>query len=384
MTATTAPRNAPPPLPAAIGESGDARPPEEAAEAAGLRYVSDADPGIQRRKTRSGFRYVSPAGEPVRDGETLGRIRSLAIPPAWTDVWICPRADGHIQATGRDARGRKQYRYHPRWRQVRDASKYERMQAFGAALPRIREACERDLARPGMPREKVLAAVVRLLETTLIRVGNDEYARDNRSYGLTTMRDRHVTIDGTRIEFRFRGKSGVRHQVRLKDRRLANVVRRCRDIPGQELFQYIDDDGERRTVGSGDVNAYLREIAGEEFTAKDFRTWAGTVLATLALQEFETFDSNTEAKRNIVRAIERVAERLGNTPAVCRKCYIHPAVLDAYLEGSMLDSLRARAETEMRDVAGLAPEEAAVLALLGERLAREDAHDRGRGTHAAA
>ncbi|HMS60097.1 MAG TPA: DNA topoisomerase IB, partial [Tepidiformaceae bacterium] len=331
-----------------------------------------------------GFRYVSPAGEPVRDSETLGRIRSLAIPPAWTDVWICPRADGHIQATGRDARGRKQYRYHPRWRQVRDASKYERMQAFGAALPRIREACERDLARPGMPREKVLAAVVRLLETTLIRVGNDEYARDNRSYGLTTMRDRHVTIDGTRIEFRFRGKSGVRHQVRLKDRRLANVVRRCRDIPGQELFQYIDDDGERRTVGSGDVNAYLREIAGEEFTAKDFRTWAGTVLATLALQEFETFDSNTEAKRNIVRAIERVAERLGNTPAVCRKCYIHPAVLDAYLEGSMLDSLRARAETEMRDVAGLAPEEAAVLALLGERLAREDAHDRGRGAHAAA
>ena len=311
----------------------------------------------------------------MRDAATLARVRSLAVPPAWTDVWICPRADGHIQATGRDARGRKQYRYHPLWRQVRDASKYERMQAFGAALPRIREACDRDLRCPGMPREKVLAAVVRLLETTLIRVGNDEYARDNRSYGLTTLRNRHVTIDGSRIEFRFRGKSGVRHDVRLKDRRLATVVRRCREIPGQELFQYIDDDGERHAVTSGDVNAYLRAIAGEDFTAKDFRTWAGTVLATLALQEFERFDSVAEAKRNIVRAVERVAERLGNTPAVCRSCYIHPAVVDAYLEGTMLDSLRARTGDLAEDAAALLPEEAAVLALLGERRAREKAQD---------
>lgn len=341
-----------------------------AATEAGLRYVSDVTPGITRKRARGGFRYVSPEGEPVRDTASVARIRSLAVPPAWTDVWICPHADGHIQATGRDARGRKQYRYHPRWREVRDASKYDRLQAFGAALPRIREACDRDLRRPGMPREKVLATVVRLLETTLIRVGNDEYARDNRSYGLTTLRDRHVRIDGSRIEFRFRGKSGVRHDVHLKDRRLATVVGRCRDIPGQDLFQYIDDDGARHAVTSGDVNAYLRAIAGDEFTAKDFRTWAGTVLATLALQEFERFDSNAEAKRNIVRAVERVAERLGNTPAVCRKCYIHPAVLDAYLEGTMLESLRARTADMAEGIAGLSPEEAAVLALLGERLAR--------------
>jgi len=347
-------------------------------ENAGLRYVSDASPGIARKRARGGFRYVSPRGEPVRDAATLARLRSLAVPPAWTDVWICPRADGHIQATGRDARGRKQYRYHPRWRQVRDASKYERLRAFGVALPRIREACDRDLRRPGMPRQKVLATVVRLLETTLIRVGNDEYARDNRSYGLTTLHNRHVTIDGSRIEFRFRGKSGVRHDVRLKDRRLATVVRRCREIPGQELFQYIDDDGERHAVTSGDVNAYLRAIAGEEFTAKDFRTWAGTVLATLALQEFERFDSNTEAKRNIVRAVERVAERLGNTPAVCRSCYIHPAVIDAYLEGTMLDSLRARTADLGEGMGSLMPEEAAVLALLGGRLAREDGGERRR------
>ncbi|MFN8506983.1 MAG: DNA topoisomerase IB [Dehalococcoidia bacterium] len=340
------------------------------AEDAGLRYVSDVTPGIARRRARGGFRYTFPDGGPVRDAATLARIRSLAVPPAWTEVWICPDADGHMQATGRDARGRKQYRYHPHWREVRDASKYDRLQAFGAALPRIRAACDRDLRRPGLSREKVLAAVVRLLEATLIRVGNGEYARDNRSYGLTTLRDRHVSIDGSRIEFRFRGKSGVRHDVRLQDRRLATVVGRCREIPGQELFQYFDDCGERHAVTSGDVNAYLRAIAGDAFTAKDFRTWAGTVFATMTLREFEPFGSPAEAKRNIVRAVERVAERLGNTPAVCRKCYIHPAVLDAYLEGTMLQSLRAETAAMDRVSTGLLPDEAAVLALLGERLAR--------------
>ena len=346
----------------------------ESARAAGLRYVSDTRPGIRRRHAGKGFSYIGPDGAPIRDEETLRRIRSLAIPPAWEEVWICPQPNGHLQATGRDAKGRKQYRYHPRWRATRDETKYEHMIAFGRALPRIRERVEQDMSLPGLPREKVLATVVRLLETTLIRVGNQEYARSNHSFGLTTMRDRHVHIQGGTVRFEFRGKSGVRHSVDLHDRRLARIVKRCRDLPGYELFQYIDDAGQRQRIDSADLNDYLRSIAGQEFTAKDFRTWAGTVLAALALQGFETFDSQAQAKKNIVGAIQQVAEQLGNTPSVCRKCYVHPAVIDAYLEGSMLDALRQRTERELTgDLAKLAPEEAAVLALLEQRLAREDA-----------
>ena len=353
--------------------------PARAARSAGLRYVGDGKPGLARKRSGKSFRYVDAAGAPVRDEETLARIRSLAIPPAWSDVWICPHPQGHIQATGRDEKGRKQYRYHPRWRQVRDEAKYGRMAAFGRALPRIREAVDADLRRDGMPRRKVLAAVVQLLELSLIRVGNDEYARANKSFGLTTMRNRHVAVEGPTIRFQFKGKSGVKHRISIKDRRLARVVARCQELPGQELFTYIDDDGEAQRIDSADVNEYLREVAGEDFTAKDFRTWAGTVLASLALQEFEAFDGEAQARRNVVQAVERVAERLGNTPSVCRKCYVHPAVLDAYLDGSMLDALRARTDREMQKTLGdLKPEEAAVLALLQNRLAREEA-DRKRG-----
>jgi DNA topoisomerase-1 len=346
--------------------------PRESARAAGLRYVSDRRPGFRRRAWRGGFRYLDADGRPIRDQETLRRISSLAIPPAWSDVWISPRADGHIQATGRDQRGRKQYRYHPRWRAVRDETKYGRMMAFGAALPRIRRRVEADLALPGLPRAKVLATVVRLLETTLIRVGNEEYSRTNGSFGLTTMRDRHVAITRGSVRFGFRGKSGIRHRVDLADPGLARVVRRCRELPGQDLFQYLDDEGQPQNVESDDVNQYLREIAGEEFSAKDFRTWAGTVLAALALREFEAFDTKTQARKNVVRAIERVAERLGNTPTVCRKCYVHPEIIDAYLDGTMLSTLKSLAEEEMsRSLADLRPEEAAVLGLLQQRLAQE-------------
>lgn len=353
--------------------------PAESARVAGLRYVSDTRPGIRREQTADGFVYIDPKGEPIRDDDRLAHIKALAIPPAWTDVWICPSPHGHIQATGRDARGRKQYRYHPRWRMVRDETKYARMLAFGAALPRIRERTGKDLSRPGLPREKVLAAVVRLLETTLIRVGNAEYARDNRHYGLTTMRDKHVDVEGSQIRFEFTGKSGKRHTVGLKDRRLARIVERCRDLPGYELFQYIDEQGQRQDVGSTDVNDYLREISGEEFTAKDFRTWAGTVLASLALQELEASESDTEAKQKIARAVESVAEQLGNTPAICRKCYIHPAVIDAYLEGSLLDTLAQRTEQELADTpARLKPAERAVMLLLQSRLEQERAHDTRR------
>src|SRR3954449_7588135 len=326
--------------------------PKEAAESAGLRYVSDTRPGIRRRKSGKGFTYSRADGSRLAEADVLRRIKSLAIPPAWTDVWICPSPLGHIQATGRDEKGRKQYRYHPRWRTVRDDSKYGRMEAFGRALPRIREHLEKDLGLPGLPRRKVLAAVVRLLELSLIRVGNDEYARSNRSYGLTTMRNRHASVRGSKIQFEFRGKSGVNHSIDIQDRRLARVVERCQDLPGQELFEYMDEDGNVQDLGSADVNEYLREISGEDFTAKDFRTWAGTVLAAMALQEFEAFDSDTQAKKNVVRAIERVSERLGNTPSVCRKCYVHPAILESYLDGSMIESLRRRAKEEMDQALG--------------------------------
>ncbi|HEX2055686.1 MAG TPA: hypothetical protein VHF07_04280, partial [Nitrospiraceae bacterium] len=292
--------------------------PVAAAKTAGLRYVSDTTPGIRRIRRGTAFSYVSPRGTLIRDASVLKRIRSLAIPPAWQDVWICPDADGHLQTTGRDAKGRKQYRYHARWREVRDDTKYHRMLAFGRLLPRIRKQVERDLASPGLTREKILATVVRLLETTLIRVGNEEYARNNDSFGLTTMRDRHVKVNGSSLRFEFRGKSGILHAVDLNDRRLARIVKQSRDLPGYELFQYIDEQGTRRSVDSSDVNDYLKQIAGEEFTAKDFRTWAGTVLAARALQDCRPCTSKSDAKRNVVAAIDAVAKRLGNTKAICR------------------------------------------------------------------
>ena len=341
---------------------------QKEAEANGLVYASDLEPGITRRAARSGFAYRDPHGRPVRDKATLARIRALAIPPAWTDVWIAPTPSAHIQATGRDQRGRKQYRYHPSWQEVRDEAKYERTLAFGRALPGIRRAVSRDLRRPGLGREKILAAVVRLLETSLVRIGNEEYVRENRPFGLSTMRDRHVRIRGSSLHFDFRGKSGIRHELELRDRRLAEVVRKSRDLPGEILFQYRAADGTIHHITSNDVNAYLRQIAGEEFSAKDFRTWAGTVLAAVALHEFERFDSEAQAKRNLLRAIESVAARLGNTPSVCRKCYIHPAVLNAYLRGETIRLLHRRTAKALRQVAGLRPEEALVLAFLERQL----------------
>ncbi|MGL4554210.1 MAG: DNA topoisomerase IB [Gemmataceae bacterium] len=322
------------------------------ARAAGLRYTTDDAPGLYRVRRGKGFSYRHPTHEPVRDADTLKRIRSLALPPAWRDVWVCSRPDGHLQATGRDVKGRKQYRYHPRWRETRDTSKFGRMVAFGRALPRVRERVEADLGLPGLPRDKVLATVVRLLELTLIRVGNEEYARENRTYGLTTLLARHASVTGAAIRFAFRGKSGVRHAIDLKDPRLARIVRRCQDLPGQELFRYLDDAGEARAVDSADVNAYLRDAAGDDFTAKDFRTWAGTVLAACSLRDLGPCDTDADTKRNVVRAVEAVAARLGNTPAVCRKSYVHPEVLTRYAEGRLLDDLGRR------------DDEAAVLAVL--------------------
>jgi DNA topoisomerase-1 len=339
------------------------------AKIVGLRYVSDKRPGIARKPLRNGFRYVDADGAPVEDEATLGRIKSLAIPPAWTEVWICPWENGHIQATGRDVKNRKQYRYHPRWRSVRDEAKYERMLNFGKALPAIRKHVDEALKQRRLTREKVLATIVYLLQATMMRIGNEEYARSNKSFGLTTLRDRHVRIDGSEVEFRFRGKSGVPHSIRLDDPRLARIIRSTRELPGQELFQYIDDDGVQHTVDSADVNEYLRSITGEDYTAKDFRTWSGTMLAAIALQEYQKFDSEAQAKKNIVRAIESVAEKLGNTPTICRKCYVHPAVLDAYLDGTILTALQQRARQELvEDIHALRPEEAAVLALLQQRL----------------
>jgi DNA topoisomerase-1 len=322
--------------------------PAHSAAAAGLRHVSDAAPGISRRRAGRGFTYTGPDGKTVRDRSTLARIRALAIPPAWTEVWIAADPKGHIQATGRDARRRKQYRYHPSWHEVRHETKFGRMLAFSAALPRIRRALAADLALPGLPRRKVLATVVRLLECTQIRVGNDEYARANRSYGLTTFRDRHVEVNGSTLHFEFRGKSGKPHTVDVADRRLARIVARCQAIPGEELFQYLDEDGARQTIDSGDVNDYIREIAGEEFTAKDFRTWAGTVLASEALLALGVPSSEREAKANILAAIDKVAGQLNNTRAVCRKYYVHPEVLAAYGEGVLAEVLGGRGALERR------------------------------------
>lgn len=340
-----------------------------AAKSAGLRYVNDATPGITRVASDEGFRYRDSDGKPIDDEATLVRIRALAIPPAWTDVWICKLDNGHLQATGRDAKKRKQYRYHARWRELRDEVKYERMISFGKALPDIRRHVDAALRLPGLPREKVLATIVYLLQATMMRIGNEEYARTNKSFGLTTLRARHVRVDGKAVQFRFRGKSGVFHDVTVEDKRLARIIGRIRELPGQDLFQYVDHDGERHAIGSADVNDYLRDISGEDYTAKDFRTWSGTVLAALALREFEKFDSETQARKNIVRAIESVAEKLGNTPSICRKCYVHPAVIEAYLDGTILEALRLRTEQEMvSDLHALRPEEAAVVGLLQQRL----------------
>ncbi len=358
-------------MPAAAPAVGDLADPKTAARAAKLRYVSDRSPGIGRRPARGGgFEYVNPDGSLVTDEATLLRIRKLAIPPAYRHVWICRLANGHLQAVGRDARGRKQYRYHPRWRLVRDETKYGRMLLFGRLLPRIRARVAADLARPGMPREKVLAAVVRLLETTLARVGNAEYARTNKSFGLTTLRNRHVAVKGSRITFDFRGKHGIMHHIDLADRKLAAIIRRCRELPGQDLFQYLDEDGDRHGIGSEDVNEYLHEITGEDITAKDFRTWAATNLAALALSELEAFDTQAKAKSNVVRAVESVAKLLGNTPSICRKCYIHPAIFDGYLDGSLLDGLRLRADETLESGkdAQLTALEVAVTAFLSRRL----------------
>jgi DNA topoisomerase-1 len=338
--------------------------PAEAAEAAGLRYVSDTMPGIRRKRAGKGFSYVGPDGKVIRDARALARIRSLAIPPAYADVWICPDPGGHIQATGRDARGRKQYRYHPRWREVRDETKFGRMLAFSQVLPTIRKRVQDDLARPGLPREKVLATVVRLLECTWIRVGNDEYAKANRSFGLTTLRDQHVDVTGSTLRFAFRGKSGKTHTVKLSDRRLARIVSRCQALPGEILFQYVDDEGNQQTIGSADVNDYLREITGQDFTAKDFRTWWGTILAVEALVEFGPAEGERQAKSTILKVVDRVAERLNNTRAVCRKYYVHPAVFETYAAGSLLDTLGNGNATAAAVAAGLSDEEQAVVRLL--------------------
>jgi DNA topoisomerase I len=346
--------------------------PRDAAETAGLLYVSDEEPGIRRGKSGKGFTYTKPDGKKVEDKATLERIRSLAIPPAYTDVWICANANGHIQATGRDAKGRKQYRYHPGFREVRESTKYEHMLEFAKGLPAIRKTIDEHMSLRGLPREKVLATVVHLLENTLIRVGNSDYVRQNKSYGLTTLRDPHVKVEGSALRFQFKGKSGKTWRLQVKDRRVAKIVKACQDLPGQDLFQYLDENGEQQSITSADVNAYLKEITGSEITAKDFRTWAGTVLAALALAEFEEFDSDAKAKRNIRAAIEKVSARLGNTPTICRKCYVHPEVFASYLDGGLLLDIKEEIETELReDLSSLKPEEAAVLALLEQRLSRE-------------
>jgi DNA topoisomerase-1 len=356
---------------------------QETAEEAGLRYVSVDQSGIHRRRAGKGFRYRRTSGAAVSDPAVLARIRKLAIPPAWTDVWICPFGNGHIQATGRDARGRKQYRYHPLFRAYRDNDKFEHMAVFARSLPAIRARVRQHMALPGLPREKVLASVVHLLETTLIRVGNDEYARQNKSFGLTTLKNRHAKVNGTEVRFQFMGKSGRKWSLGLKDRRVARIIRSCQELPGQQLLQYSNGSGDVHGVSSTDVNDYLHEISGEDITAKDFRTWAGTILAALALNEVQSFDSQVQAKRNLKTAIETVAARLGNTPAICRKCYIHPQIQNAYLGGALVLNIKSEVERELReDLDHLRPEEAAVLALLQTRLSAVAEHETraGRGS----
>jgi len=332
----------------------------------------DDSPGITRKRTGKGFVYINAQGRVLRQTKHLRRIQSLAIPPAWEHVWISPWADSHLQATGRDARGRKQHRYHPRWREVRDQTKFDRMSAFGRALPSLRRRLRRDLARPGLPRDKVLATVVKLLEATLIRIGNEEYARHNRSYGLTTMRSNHVKVKGAKIQFEFHGKSGKAFNLDLNDRRLARIVNHCQDLPGQELFQYVDEEGQHRTINSSDVNEYLRQKTREDFSAKDFRTWAGTVLAARALREIKRVDSKAHAKRNLIKAIETVANKLGNTRSVCRNCYIHPAVIDSYLEGTLHNVLTEKKNHQTKlSLNQLNSAESAVLVILDQQTKAE-------------
>jgi DNA topoisomerase I len=336
------------------------------AQAAKLRYTPDTIQGIRRRRSGRGFSYYKAGGKRIEDRQELARIKALVIPEAWKDVWICPDPNGHLQATGRDAKGRKQYIYHPGWRKMGSEIKFDRMVSFAKALKAIRGRMERDLALPGLAKEKVLATVVRLLETTLIRVGNEEYVKENRSFGLTTMRDHHLEVSGAVLRFRFRGKSGIEHTVEVDDSRVARIVKRCRDLPGHELFQYVDDTGQRHAISSEDVNAYLKEIAGEDFTAKDFRTWGGTMCAALTLVEMGPFDSQAHAKRNIADAVKKVAKHLGNKPATCRKFYVHPAIFEAYLDGILIDSLENIAQAKERHPWDLGSQEMAIVRFLEE------------------
>ena len=342
----------------------------DAADAAGLAYVSDEQPGITRKKSGRGWTFLDAEGKTITDHWERKRIASIGVPPAYTSVWICPKANGHIQATGRDDKGRKQYRYHPKWSEARDAAKYAHMAEFGQLLPGIRKRVDSDMRKQGLPREKVLATVVSLLEKSLIRVGNEDYAKENKSYGLTTLRTRHLEVEGATMRFDFKGKSGKTWNLDVKDRRVAKVVRSIQDLPGQQLFQYVDADGHRQPVDSSDVNAYLREISGgADITAKDFRTWAGTVLASIALQEYEAVDSQARMKKNVKAAIETVAKKLGNTVTICRKCYVHPHVISSYLDGSLLDGIKQEAEATLSENGdSLKPEEAALLGLLSRRI----------------
>lgn len=346
----------------------------QAIKDAGLIYVSDVDPGIYRRKAGKGFSYRDRHGHRITDPRVIARIRKLAIPPAYTDVWICPDPNGHIQATGRDAKGRKQYRYHQRFREIRDATKYDHLFDFADALPLVRQRVDSDMRKRGLPYEKVIATIVHLLDTTLIRIGNKDYAKQNKSYGLTTLRSRHVSVEGNGLRFQFKGKSGKEWKVRIHDRRVAKVIKAIQELPGQRLFQYLGEDGERHEVTSGDVNAYLKEISGQDISAKDFRTWAGTVLAAMALSELEPFDGQSLAKRNVRTAIARVASTLGNTPTICRTCYVHPAIVDSYLCESLAFDIPGENDPALADkLDGLRPEEAAVVTFLRRRLSPETA-----------
>lgn len=341
--------------------------PEDSAKLAGLIYVRADSLQIERKKVGRGFSYVRPNGDRISDGAELERLKSLTIPPALTDVWLCHLPNGHLQATGKDAKKRKQYFYHPQWRKIRSQHKFNRMLLFGSSLPLIREATTEHLKLRGLSREKVLAAVVQLLETTLIRVGNDRYAQENSSFGLTTLRDRHVDIEGSKVKFEFRGKSGVDHQIKLHDRRLANVIKKCSEIPGYEIFKYYDENGDRHFVDSGDVNEYLQQITRQEFTAKDFRTWAGTLLTAMELNKFGEFDSEKQAKKNVVQAIKNVARQLGNRPTTCRKYYVHPAIIEAYHDNFLLESMPKKTKERSPDEQ-LHPEEAAILQIIKKAL----------------
>ena len=342
------------------------------AEHAGLRYTNLDTPGITRRKVGKGFSFRSPDGQRVTSPEGIQRIRSLAIPPAWTDVWISPDPRGHIQAIGKDERGRRQYRYHSKFREVRESAKFEHLIAFAESLPSLRARVKSDMAKPGLGHSKVLATVVHLLETTMIRVGNAAYARDNKSYGLTTLLNRHVSIDGAELRFNFTGKSGKTWCLNFRDRRVARIVKNCQEIPGQHLFQYVDDAGEHQPITSADVNTYLKEVSGSDVTAKDFRTWTGTLLAAMTLAEFEKADGAAAAKKNVTTAIKHVAARLGNTPTICRKCYVHPDIVAAYLDGELLIEIQKDIDQQLSgNLEHLRPEEGAVLAFLRTRIARD-------------